>query len=197
MRLSCKSGVVIAPGLILILLILDFSRTALAAAKGSSSIRDVIIAREVNATDRAFAAKAAQDNAAQVELGKLAQKRGGTQQIKNFGKRLVNDHYKANYELKAVATKQGMALLMVPSSDQRTMFDRLSKLSGSQFDSEFGKDAVRDHEEYIKLFQQEVAYGENAALKAFASKMIPILQAHLRMAESHPMNMTTPPPTTR
>jgi putative membrane protein len=160
-----------------------------------------IAAHSVNATDRAFAAKTAQSNAAEVELGKLAEKRGGTPAMKNFGKTLATDHYIANYQLKAVARNQGMALLMVPNSDQRTMADNLSKLSGSQFDREFAKDAVRDHREDIKCFQQEVAYGQNVALKAYASKQIPILQAHLRTAEnmerSQSPGKTTPAPVTR
>jgi putative membrane protein len=138
----------------------------------------------LSSTDRDFAVKAAQGGMAEVELGNLAQQSGFSVQIKNFGKKLVDDHTRTNNELKDIAAKQGIALPADVGAKQRQTIDKLSKLSGAQFDREFWSESVKDHREDISEFRKEVEKGENQALKDFASRSIPTLEDHLRMAEN-------------
>jgi putative membrane protein len=89
-----------------------------------------------------------------------------------------------NNDLKDIAGKENITLPTDISADQRRTIDRLSKLSGTQFDREFAKESVKDHRADIDEFRKEATSGDDQALKNFASSNIPTLQDHLNMAES-------------
>src|SRR5262249_27505273 len=135
-----------------------------------------------SAADREFANKAAQGGMTEVELGKLAEDRGATAHVKNYGKMLVEDHTRLNNELKHIASRENITLPTAVSSEQRQTIDRFARLS-SQFDREFLKDSANDHREDIKEFEKEAANGQDPALKSFASNSLPTLRKHLSMAE--------------
>lgn len=145
----------------------------------------------LSSTDRDFAMKAAQGGMAEVELGNLAQQRGSSAAVKDFGKKLVTDHTKANNDLKDIAVKDGITLPADVDAAHRKTIDRLSKLSGAQFDREFLKDAVKDHREDISEFEKQADKGTDPALKNFASSNLPTLRDHLSMAESAQGRRTT------
>ena len=62
------------------------------------------------------------------------------------------------------------------------MIEKLSRLSGAEFDKEYISDMVKDHEEDVKDFQTQGIEGADPDLKAFAAKALPPLQGHLQMA---------------
>jgi putative membrane protein len=57
-----------------------------------------------------FIKKAAAGGMAEVQLGNLAQERASSDDVKSFAKRMVDDHTKANDDLKQVAQKKGVTL---------------------------------------------------------------------------------------
>ena len=134
--------------------------------------------------DKDFASKAAQGGLAEVEMGKLARRLGATQQVRDFGDKLVSDHTALNNQLKDIAARENLSLPADVSSSQRSTIDKLAKLSGLRFDSEFKKVAVDDHKDDIKEFQKEADSGTDLALKDFASSAGPKLQDHLSSAEA-------------
>ena len=54
--------------------------------------------------DSDFVKEASSGGMAEVELGKLAQQKGHSQAVKDFGSHMVTEHSKANDEFKAVVT---------------------------------------------------------------------------------------------
>ena len=130
-----------------------------------------------------FAAAAASGGMAEVQLGQLAQQNGNSDAVKSFGQQMVTDHSKAGDDLKNVAQKEGMALPMNISKEDQDTYDRLSQLHGAQFDQKYAQDMVKDHQKDIADFQQEASSGKNASLKDFASRTLPTLKNHLRMAQ--------------
>src|SRR5438552_2331888 len=78
--------------------------------------------------------KAAIGGMDEVELGKLAQQNGQSQQVKDFGSRMVQDHSQAGDQLKAIAQQKGVQLPDQLDGEHRAMRDRLAKLQGDQFD---------------------------------------------------------------
>src|SRR5579863_9201352 len=60
--------------------------------------------------DEKFVRGAAEGGMAEIELGKLAQERGQSEEVKKFGQRMVEDHTKANEELKQIATREKINL---------------------------------------------------------------------------------------
>ena len=132
--------------------------------------------------DENFAKKAAQGGMAEVKLGQLAEERGSNPAVKNFGRRMVQDHSKANDELKSTTSKESIPLPNeLDKSDQAT-YDRLSKLSGDAFDRAYARDMVKDHSKDVSEFQKEAKNGRDDAIKNFAAQTLPTLQNHLDQA---------------
>jgi putative membrane protein len=133
--------------------------------------------------DRKFMDKAAQGGMAEVELGQLAQQNGQSQEVKDFGKRMVDDHTKANDQLKQLAQQKGVALpTSLDAQDQATK-DRLSKLQGAAFDKAYMKDMVTDHKKDVAEFKHESTAAHDPELKNWAGQTLPTLESHLQEAE--------------
>jgi len=133
--------------------------------------------------DQTFMIKAAQGGMAEVELGNLAKSNAQSDAVKQFGQRMVDDHTKANDELKSIAAQKNVTLpTSLDAKDQATK-DKLSSLHGAAFDKAYMSDMVKDHRKDISEFQKEADNGKDPDVKAFAGKTLPILQEHLRLAE--------------
>jgi putative membrane protein len=131
-----------------------------------------------------FAKEAAQGGMAEVKLGQLAQDKGLSYSVKNFGKRMVDDHSKAGDKLKDVASQENITLPADIAAKDQATYDRLSKLNGAAFDRAYAKNMVKDHEADIAAFQKETNGGKVDSLKSFASNMLPTLQDHLKEAKA-------------
>jgi len=135
-----------------------------------------------SSADETFAKKAAAGGMAEVKLGQLAEERGSNPAIKNFGRRMVQDHSKANNELKNTTSRENIELPAdMDKSDQAT-YDRLSKLSGDAFDKAYARDMVKDHSKDASEFQKEAKNGRDENIKNFAAQTLPTLQSHLNQA---------------
>jgi len=86
------------------------------------------------AADRTFMKKAAEGELADVELGQLATLKASPPEVKQFGQRMVNDHSKANDQLKQIASQNGVTLPdKLDAKDATTkarLEEWLSKLKG-------------------------------------------------------------------
>lgn len=134
--------------------------------------------------DQSFVRDAGEGGLAEVELGQLATEKASNPAVKQFGQRMVDDHTKANDELKQIASKEGINLPASLSSKDKKTKERLSKLSGADFDRAYMKLMVKDHEKDVSDFRQESSSGHDPVIKRFASQTLPVLQSHLKEAES-------------
>lgn len=134
--------------------------------------------------DTHFAKEAAQGGMAEVKLGQLAQDKGVSDSVKNFGKRMVDDHSEAGDKLKGVASQENITLPTEIAAKDQVAYDRLSKLNGAAFDRAYSKNMVKDHEADISTFQKEANGGKVDSLKSFASDTLPTLQDHLKEAKA-------------
>lgn len=128
---------------------------------------------------------------AEVKLGQLAQEKGSSQTVKDFGTRMVADHSKANEELKAVASSKNVTVPDTLNSKDQALYDRLSKLSGPQFDREYMRAMVRDHEQDVAEFRRESQSASDPQVKNFAAKTLPTLEEHLKMAREDNSKIAT------
>ncbi len=133
--------------------------------------------------DRDFVADAASGGMAEVKLGQLAQKNGSSPAVKDFGKRMETDHSQANVQLQAAASRNKIPVPSSPNKTDEATYNRLAKLSASSFDREYAREMVKDHEKDFAAFNKEAASGQNQDIKQFASKTLPTLQDHLKMAQ--------------
>lgn len=134
-------------------------------------------------SDNTFAKDAAMGNVAEIKLGQLAEQKGATEQVKDFGKRMVQDHTKIDDNLKSATSDEKIQLPDQMSAKDQAMYDRLSKLSGTAFDKAYARDMVNEHEADISTFKHEASDGTNASIKNFASQSLPTLQEHLKLAQ--------------
>jgi putative membrane protein len=141
-------------------------------------------AAEVSAGDRRFVEEAAAGGQAEVSDGQLAQEKGASNEVKQFGSKMVSDHSQANSELMQIAQSKGITPPSHPTRSEMRAEKQLDRLSGSAFDRQYAKEQVADHQKTIALFQKEANSGTDPDLKAFANKLLPKLQQHLQMAES-------------
>lgn len=138
--------------------------------------------RQAKMADEEFAKKAAQGSMAEVKLGQLAEEKTQSEEVKKFARRMVEDHTKANDNLKEVAVKENINLPSDLDPKDEAKYDSLSKLSGRQFDKAYARDMVKDHEQDIAEFRREATNGQKPDLKRFATETLPTLQSHLREA---------------
>jgi putative membrane protein len=137
---------------------------------------------KVSNDDRQFIMQAAQDGMTEVQLGKLAQEKGSSSDVKKFGQMMVEHHSKGNSELEAVASKLGASPPKTLDQKHQETVKKFEKLSGGDFDREYAQAMVKDHERAISLFEKQSKKGDAEELKQFAAKQLPLLQEHLKMA---------------
>jgi putative membrane protein len=159
------------------------AQTSSTASPGpASSKASATTAAKANA-DHKFIEKAAMGGMVEVELGNLAQQKAASDQVKQFGSRIVQDHAKANDELKQIAGSKGVDLPTALDKKHRADVDKLSKLSGAKFDRAYMSHMVDDHKNDVSEFKKEATSGKDSDVKAFASKTLPTLDEHLKLAQ--------------
>ncbi|HEX8353677.1 MAG TPA: DUF4142 domain-containing protein, partial [Pyrinomonadaceae bacterium] len=135
------------------------------------------------AADHKFAAEAATGGRAEVELGRLAAEKGASDEVRQFGRRMVDDHTKADEELTRLASAKGMTLPAAPDPRRSSEAQKLSALAGEKFDREYVRMMIKHHRKSVGDFQKEAERGADPDLKAFAARTLPALREHLRMIQ--------------
>jgi len=130
--------------------------------------------------DQEFFKHAAEGGIAEVEAGNLAQSKGNSEAVKEFGSMMVKDHTDANAKLKSIAAGENVDLPSSSSAMQMASKAKLEVLTGDTFDKAYIKNQVTAHERTVSLFKKEIAQGTDPQAKAFAKETLPTLQAHLR-----------------
>jgi putative membrane protein len=141
-------------------------------------------ADSVSAGDKTFVMKAAQGGMTEVQLGQLAADQGTSQDVKDFGAKMVTDHGKANDELKSIASSKGITLPDKLDAKHQAMVDKMKGLSGTAFDKAYVDAMVVAHKKDDSLFMKEASSGQDADIKAFAAKTDETVKMHLSMIQA-------------
>jgi putative membrane protein len=134
--------------------------------------------------DRDWVNEQLADGDAEVRLGRLAQERAASADVRAFGGTMVEDHTMAGTELKRIATSHNVA----PSADDRDdhddLFDRLSTLTGAEFDRAYMDAMVDDHDKTVDALEDKAGDDdEHADVKNWATKTLPTVKEHLQRAK--------------
>lgn len=134
--------------------------------------------------DQQYFRSLAQDNMAEVEAGKLAEQRAGSNNVKTFARRMVGDHGRMLEEQRELAKSAGFEMPKQPGKEHQAALQKLKKVkSGEQFDRAYMSQMVKDHEKTLQLVQQTASNAKHAELKAAAEKAEPVIEEHLKMAK--------------
>jgi putative membrane protein len=115
--------------------------------------------------------KAAKGGMMEVAMGKVAEQKGQSEDVKSFGTRMVTDHGKANEELKKIAAEKNVKL---PAKEPTASWSS---------DKAYIDMMVKDHEKVLAEFKQEASSGSDPDVKKFADDTAKVVQEHLDLAK--------------
>jgi Predicted outer membrane protein len=131
-----------------------------------------------------FMNKAADAGMHEVEAGQLAQQKASNPRVKAFGQMMVNDHSKANDELKSIAAQKNFQLPNSTSPKHQDHKNDLTNKSGADFDKAYMKMMVDGHKDVIDQFEKASKDATDPDVKNFAAQKLPTLKMHLDSAQA-------------
>jgi putative membrane protein len=131
--------------------------------------------------DKHFVEAALKGGMAEVELGKLAADKGASEDVKMFGRKMVEDHTKMGDQMKTVAAKVGVTPPSMSGAEAMAEKAKLEMLSGKSFDDAYIKAMVKDHEDDLADFKKEVETGTSLSVKNAARQGETVVSHHLAM----------------
>jgi putative membrane protein len=133
--------------------------------------------------DAEFAVDAADGGLYEVQMGTLALTKAGSPDVKKFGQMMVDDHSKANTELKGLATQKNITIPDVMSEDCQKKYYDLDKKDKKDFDKEYIDQMIKDHKDDIDKFEKEANNGNDNDVKSWAAGKLTTLRHHLEEAQ--------------
>lgn len=133
--------------------------------------------------DKEFVKKAAEGGMAEVQLGKLAEQKSDSPDVKSFAQKMVNDHLQLNDQMQPIAQQMGVSSPKEISKKDKKEIAKLENLSGQQFDEAYIKYMVKDHKKDLSEFQNEASRTQNTQLKMAAEHGAQVIQGHLQHIE--------------
>lgn len=130
-----------------------------------------------------FIVEVAQASLLEVELGKLAQERASSQEVRAFGAMMERDHLQANEQLKQVAQRMQLSLPASLDPQLRSHIDQLKSKSGEEFDKAYMDMMVNEHRDDIDKFETAKNRASNSELKRWVENTLPVLESHLEEAK--------------
>ncbi|HTS32255.1 MAG TPA: DUF4142 domain-containing protein [Bryobacteraceae bacterium] len=150
---------------------------ALFAAGGVSQ------ASSLSKADQAFLSMAAKDDMTQAHEGQMAEKQAERAEVKDLAKTLVKDHTSSYEQLTILASKTGAVIPKGIDSGKDASIRQLAPLKGASFDRTFTHDEIEGERRLMAVFKREAQQGQNPDVKAYASRMVPVLEKDLKLAE--------------
>lgn len=142
------------------------------------------VAKTGKTADRAsqkFIKAAIEGDIAEIDLGKLAQEKGQSEAVKQYGAMLVKDHGAHKAKAEQVASQLGVTPPTGSTFGEKATYAKLKLLPGGSFDRSFAKSMVKDHKGDIKDYQKEASKSDAAG--QLAKETLPILRHHLQAAQ--------------
>ncbi|HEX4576639.1 MAG TPA: DUF4142 domain-containing protein [Edaphobacter sp.] len=132
--------------------------------------------------DKMFLRKAAEGGIAEVKFGQLAVQKG-SDDVKAFGQKMVDDHTRLNNEMAQIADSMGVMLPKSMNKEDQAEYDKLDKLSGSAFDMEYLTVMVKDHHQDLHAFRIEAASRTDPSLHDAVVKAENVIHDHKVMVD--------------
>jgi putative membrane protein len=134
-------------------------------------------------SDEQFVKDVVLGNMTEVQLGNLAAKKASGAEVKRFGERMAQDHGKALADLKALAKTKNIMVADSLDSERTAKIQKLDALSGPAFDRAYTDEMVNAHQQTAQKFKTEISSGKDAEIKAWAAKVLPTVEEHLKLIE--------------
>jgi len=144
---------------------------------------DPTMANQQSMADQSFVKKALEGGAAEVQLGQLAQQKSQSDDVKQFGQKMVQDHTQLGDQMKPIAQQLGVKEPKGPSKKDKELYAKLEALSGPQFDEAYIQAMVKDHKQDLKEFKDAAQTAQNPNVKQAAQQGAGVISQHLQMIQ--------------
>ena len=134
--------------------------------------------------DKDFLVHAFTNSHAAVRLSELADKHSNNQKVKDFAQKIVKDHKEMNDKLSKMANDQKVGVVAGTEQSVKDTYERLSKLNGADFDRDYLKAIINNHEATVQMMEAQSKQGKDATLTNFAKTALPGAQQHLKDARA-------------
>lgn len=142
-----------------------------------------------SAKDKKFVKCAAEDGIMKVKLAQLALNKSSSAEIKRHAQHMIDDHSKANQELKTLVAKKNITLPSSMTEKQQKSYDKFAQVEQAKFDKKYAKQMKCDHKKAVYLFKKQAKKGEDAEITSWASNQVGTLEHHLDMWEAVVKNL--------
>lgn len=160
------------------------------SASQSNETSSIASQAKLNQSDERMLKQLAQANLAEIALGKLAQEQAQSNEVKSFAKKMLDDHMKAQDELKQLAQSKGVSLPAEIDRQQQSVEKKLAVLSGEKFDRQYmNHESTRALKDTHRLLERINSKAEDVDLKSYASKIIAAVETHQQMANDTRKNL--------
>ncbi len=153
-------------------------------AWGSVLIALSVAAGTAFAAPQDFVKKAGVAGLYEVRAAEMARDKAQSESVREFAGMMLDDHRKANDELRALAKKRSWNVPAELDAKHEALVERLQGLEGAEFEREYALQQLQAHEQAVALFKEEGESGKDPELKAWAAQKVPTLQEHLEEAQA-------------
>ena len=140
----------------------------------------------------AILAQIHQANLREIAIGKMAEGKASTSEVRAYADQLVQDHTNADQMVAAMAQKigahspgetAGPREARHQSAHGKLVEQKLSSATGAGFDRLFLQQTSSDEQELIRSLQQEREDASDDDIEALIDKLMPILEQHRDLAQ--------------
>ncbi len=135
-----------------------------------------------NQADLVFLMQAALGGHAEIQLAQLADQKSRDDAVRDFARRMMKDHSQANSALGSLIHGGNPTGEPQPDAESRQVYSGLNALTGPEFDIEYLRVQVQDHQRMAQLAEYEIGSGSDSEVRQFAADMLPKVFSHLSSA---------------
>ncbi|MBD2769140.1 DUF4142 domain-containing protein [Hymenobacter sp. BT664] len=135
--------------------------------------------------DKEFMMSAAHSDQNEIQQSKMALAKGVTGMAKDMANKMIADHSKSTADLKQIAAKKGVTLPTDMDAEHKALAPAMEKLSGKEFEQKYMAQMQADHQKTANTMMAHEKMTQDADLKAFITKTLPVVQQHLQMAQQN------------
>ena len=130
-----------------------------------------------------FIEEASAKGMGEVEAAKVALQKATHSDVKDFARKMIEDHTAANKDLRALASKKNVELADDPELMAQAKTAILKQRDGESFDAAYVNNQIDAHKAALELYR-EAAESKDTDVRQLAVASIPKLEKHLAKAEA-------------
>jgi putative membrane protein len=154
---------------------------------GDQQIDSKVVATDLNKPkndlakeqDERFLVRTAEFDYEQIMLGKLAQQRASSPEVKDLAKMLEETHRATKSEMSSMAIMKSIAVPSSPTKASHLAYDKLNEASVEDFDAAYLNRVVASHNDAIMLFEECIRGNNDPDIRTWTIGKLPDMRMHL------------------